>query len=94
MTTVPQNSFTEVFAPLRADLTVDNGIPGGGANDVDQLIVTIEAYDGWQGDTVTTQYVQDLLEEAMTAIAAKLAADYPLATPYSPSYTVVKRQGY
>lgn len=99
MTTVPASGSYNYEAvpsnPIRASLAVDNGIPGGGASNMDSLEITIRSTrDGSMADSATRQYVQDLLDEAIAAINNKIDTDYPLLATYSPSFRLDSRVDY
>lgn len=99
MTTVPASgsySYPPVPEnPIVASLQVDNGIPGGGASNMDFLTITIRSTrDGSMADAATLQYVQDLLDEAIAAINNKIDTDFPLLATYSPSFLLKAEVGY
>jgi hypothetical protein len=87
MTTVPQDDFTDVQS-LTYNLDVDSGV-GGGTN-IGRIRFSIDASGAsWSYDPTATQYVQDLIEEGLAAMNAKIATDYPLKDTYPPYFTIV-----
>lgn len=92
--TVPEDDFTAVEG-LRIVVNIPDGVPGGHSTYPSRLDFLMDTHDGedapWRGNE---QYVTDLFTEALDALVAKVATDYPLADPATYSFQVFKSKGY